>query len=125
MMDSSVIRILVVDDDAMTAEYLMRVLVSEGFDVQTEGSVAGAQRVLRDSPPHILLTDLNLPDGSGAELLRSARQSGIASVVLSGCSDLDNGSTHELADRNLAKPIDLEVLLVTIKELCNLSSAAR
>ncbi|WP_329460582.1 response regulator transcription factor [Streptomyces sp. NBC_01497] len=62
-------RILVVDGDggASPAVYLRR----EGFDVMHVGSEAAARKAVAESPPHVVVMDVLLPDGDGMRLCRS------------------------------------------------------
>lgn len=46
-----------------------------GWRVREAGSVAEALAVLADEPPTAVLTDLQMPDGSGLELVERVRQS--------------------------------------------------
>ncbi|MBY0690206.1 ATP-binding protein [Microbacterium marinilacus] len=84
-----VIRVLVVEDDARTAaahaEYVRRL---DGFDaVGVALTVSAARRALRDAVErgeriHLLLLDLNLPDGHGLDLCRELRASGLIVDVI-------------------------------------------
>ncbi|WP_203136406.1 response regulator [Microbacterium sp. JZ31] len=83
------IRALVVEDDPRTAaahaEYLRRI---DGFEVAGLAHTASAaRRELRDAVArgeriHLLLLDLNLPDGHGLDLCRELRASGLAVDVI-------------------------------------------
>jgi DNA-binding NarL/FixJ family response regulator len=71
--------ILVVEDDTETREYFAEALRGdEGDDyndrVSTAASLRQGQEELRRNPPQVLLVDLGLPDGSGLDLIRSARK---------------------------------------------------
>jgi DNA-binding NarL/FixJ family response regulator len=68
--------ILVVEDDANTRSYIAHALESdEGrYEVTTAGSRTAAFELLRRDPPDVMLVDLGLPDGSGIELIRTARE---------------------------------------------------
>jgi DNA-binding NarL/FixJ family response regulator len=66
-------RILIVEDDPATLGWLLAEL-GELAGVQASGcaSVAEARRWLEQHTPHIVLTDLGLPDGSGIEVIALA-----------------------------------------------------
>jgi len=69
----TVIRVLVVDDDAAIREALSRTLEKLGYEVVlAEDGQAGLDR-LRGGGVHILLADLQMPKVSGQELLRAAK----------------------------------------------------
>ena len=87
---SESIRVLVVEDDPVTAEahaaYVERV---EGFSVAGVAHTGhGAFRMLRDAregriaPIDLILLDVNLPDTTGIELCRSLRAAGIEIDVI-------------------------------------------
>jgi len=69
------VTVLLVEDDAPTCGRLRDALVSAGdFEVKTAATLAEARAALRASQPRVLLTDLQLPDGHGVELIRETRQ---------------------------------------------------
>jgi DNA-binding NtrC family response regulator len=61
---------LVVDDDRGFRESLALLVGREGFDVQTAADLTEARRRFAVAYPDLVLVDLQLPDGSGVELLR-------------------------------------------------------
>lgn len=62
-------RVLVVEDEPMTAALLQRVLVGEGFEVECVPDVAQARASVRDFDPDCALIDISLGAGpSGADL---------------------------------------------------------
>lgn len=112
------LRVLVVEDDAAIRSMLQSALGVEGFEVRTAVSVSEARAMLRHGPPEVLLLDLGLPDGDGAELVREARhQRGIPVLVVSARHQeaekvklLDAG-----ADDYLTKPFSVGELLARIR----------
>jgi two-component system, NtrC family, response regulator AtoC len=60
---------LIVDDDLGFALSLAEAVGREGFEASTAGCVKDARRELASSPPDVLITDLQLPDGSGMDLI--------------------------------------------------------
>ncbi len=84
-------RVLVVEDEAKVRVVTVRVLTQAGFSVLEAGSVAQAVEVARSAPGQIdlLVTDLVLPDGSGADV--SARvaelRADIRVLYVSGYTD--------------------------------------
>jgi CheY-like chemotaxis protein len=65
--------ILVVEDNLLSAGLMRDVLTYRGHVVLEAASVASAREHLRSSRLDLVLTDLRLPDGSGAELLSEIR----------------------------------------------------
>jgi DNA-binding NarL/FixJ family response regulator len=71
------ISVLLVEDDAPTRGRLHDALVAASFEVTSAATLAEARAALATSgrpAPKVLLTDLQLPDGHGTELIRDVRQ---------------------------------------------------
>ena len=68
--------ILVVEDDEQTREYIASTLEVDASvqRVDRAPSVAGGLARLRAEAPDVMLVDLGLPDGSGLDLIRHARE---------------------------------------------------
>jgi two-component system CheB/CheR fusion protein len=67
-------RALVVDDHVDTAELFQMLLVKRGIDVVTAGTLEAALFALKTNEFDILISDIDLPDGSGCDLLEQVRQ---------------------------------------------------
>jgi DNA-binding NarL/FixJ family response regulator len=67
------ISILLVEDDPPTNWRLKDALEKAGFDVAAAMTLAEARASLEARKPRVLLTDLQLPDGHGIELIRETR----------------------------------------------------
>lgn len=68
--------VLLVEDDAPTRAHLARAIEAHPqLDlIAARGTLGEARDDLASNPPDVLLTDLGLPDGSGIDLIRQARQ---------------------------------------------------
>jgi len=71
---SQAISVLLVEDDAPTLWRLQDALVRAGFQVTAAATLAEARACLAGSGPKVLLTDLQLPDGHGVDLIRETRE---------------------------------------------------
>jgi len=60
---------LIVDDDLSFSLGFAEVVQREGFTIATAPTLKDAREELAKNPPHVLFLDLNLPDGSGMDLL--------------------------------------------------------
>ena len=68
------IAILLVEDDPPTLWRLKEALSGAGFDVTAAATLAEARASLDQRVPRVFLTDLQLPDGHGIELIRETRR---------------------------------------------------
>jgi len=82
---ASGLRALVVEDSAPVGALVRRSLESDGFIVEVVTDLRGARASLAGvQPPDVVVLDVELPDGSGLELLRDpAAGSSVPIVVLS------------------------------------------
>jgi DNA-binding NtrC family response regulator len=62
---------LIVEDDPNSLSGLSAILTADGFSVDTATTLAEARAALTRFIPDVVLVDLNLPDGSGLDLLHS------------------------------------------------------
>jgi len=85
-------RLLIVDDHALVREGLKRALTHEGFTQITEASsIAEARAQISVSKPDVVTIDINLPDGSGFELVSWIRSiSRDMAIVVLTLNDHDN-----------------------------------
>ncbi|MEO8551266.1 MAG: ATP-binding protein, partial [Kofleriaceae bacterium] len=67
------IRVLVVDDEQDTRELIADVMSGAGGVVATAASAAQAYVMLQADPPHVLISDIGMPDEDGCSLLRRVR----------------------------------------------------
>jgi DNA-binding response OmpR family regulator len=117
-------RILLVEDDALSRATMCELLGEEGYEATGVATGAAAVGALRSSahPFDLVVTDLGLPDVSGAELVRRIRESApaVPVIVLSGRSVHDPDVAKLLGEPKIAflqKPIDIDVLVRTIDGL--------
>jgi signal transduction histidine kinase/ActR/RegA family two-component response regulator len=68
------LRILVVDDSADGRALTSLVLMQAGASVKAVGSVREALQILKAERPHVLVTDIALPDQDGYALIRHIRE---------------------------------------------------
>jgi DNA-binding response OmpR family regulator len=67
-------RVLVVDDSFSVRMDLRAALSTAGFTVTACGTKEGALRALKLSPFNLAILDINLPDGSGIDILQEIKQ---------------------------------------------------
>ena len=109
-------RILLVEDDPDVRPLIEHILVAEGgYQVTAVESAANARRLLGSQPFDLVITDVNLPDGSGLTVADEALRGGMTVLVLTGHGlSLKPGALA--AYDYLLKPIRAAALLETIRE---------
>lgn len=66
-------KLLVVDDDTLIRRSLAELLRGEGYQVAEAGTGAEALRVFAQAGPDLVVTDFNMPEVDGLQLLRELR----------------------------------------------------
>jgi two-component system cell cycle response regulator CtrA len=112
------VRILLIEDDSSTAQSIELMLKSESFNVYTTDLGEEGIDVGKLYDYDIILLDLNLPDMSGFEVLRSLRVSKVKTpiLILSGVGGIeDKVRGFGLgADGYMTKPFDRDELVARI-----------
>ena len=102
-------RALIVDDDPGFLEGLTELVKREGFVVSSAASLKQAREEMAAHPPDILLVDLNLPDGSGLDLVDGLEPEFVPEVVLiTGSASVETAveSLRRGVADYLTKPVD-------------------
>ncbi len=110
-------QILLIEDDPDIAQLLQADLQAAGYEVRLAGTVMQGLTQARAYPPHLIVTDLGLPDGDGREVVRRLRRtSQVPMVVLTARDDLRDKIDLLEAGANdyLVKPFDPREVLARI-----------
>jgi DNA-binding NtrC family response regulator len=102
-------RALIVDDDPGFLEGLAELVRREGFEVSTAPSLKQAREEMAAHPPDILLVDLNLPDGTGFDLVAGLEPALAPEIVLiTGQASVETAveSLRRGVADYLTKPVD-------------------
>jgi CheY-like chemotaxis protein len=113
--------VLVVEDHSDTLRLLLRLLDVNGYAAHGAVTVAEAILTAERERCDILVTDLELPDGSGIELLRTLRVElpelrGIAVTGHAG-TDLIAATAEAGFSAHLLKPVRFDELLSTLTKV--------
>lgn len=114
-------RVLVVDDDANSREYLRLVLEQGGIEVETCGDGNEVPARMAGHPPDLLLLDLHMPgiDGLGLTLrLRRQPEHALLPIVLISGEEREQVRSQAIqsgADDFLRKPVRPRVLLAEVR----------
>ncbi len=68
------IRVLLVEDDPDQRHLLRRILEQQGAGVRVADDASTGVEMLREQPPHVLISDIGLPGMDGYEFLRQVRK---------------------------------------------------
>jgi DNA-binding NtrC family response regulator len=117
---------LIVEDDRNSLEGYAELVRDDGFEVHTAKTLGDARRQLQQRAIDVALLDLQLPDGSGLDLLPELKKNPDVEVVMitaHGTIDSAVQALKEGATDYLTKPIDVHRLgrilekAVTTREL--------
>jgi len=115
--------VLIVEDHADTAEMLVLILQSEGYDIRTARTAREAIKALSsagNSQIDLVLLDLTLPDMSGDELIEQVKQSCVSVppvFIMSAktVASLNDAARSIGAAGVIRKPFDIQALLENIE----------
>jgi len=119
-LQSSRKRILIVDDNADAATSLQMLLEFEGHEVMCTHDAQSALKMLDGFHADIVIADIGLPDIDGyalADLIRQREGNNPRIVALSGYAPEESLREDKRFDAHLIKPVQMDVLMKTIKSL--------
>ena len=122
-------KVLIVDDDRFVRMSLNEALRSWGYEVVEAESVSTAKKAFADEEPPIVLLDIDLPDGSGLDILNDVKQHvpETIAIMITGNVDVGNtvaalrGGAHDF----IGKPVRIEELRVTLRNAAEIRDLRR
>jgi two-component system response regulator HydG len=123
-------RIMVVDDDLVTARFMVHVLGKRGgFEVCHAPDSQSALDMAGSQPWDLVITDVEMPGMSGLELLRALREIApdLPVAVITGHASVDYAvqAIRSDADEFLEKPVHPDELITAATALVNKGRANR
>ena len=125
------IDVLVVDDDDDTLELLKAALTQRGAQVTAVSSADQCLEAIKVVRPHVLISDIAMPDQDGNELIRKVvalnLQPRIPSIAITAYAQ-DEDRERALAagyDHYLAKPVELNEFIATVAHAARNGSEPR
>jgi len=115
-------RILVVEDNVDSRDLLAKLLGMSGYEVlSAPDGETGYAEALKERPD-LIITDINMPQMDGIELLRKVRLEKVLAgtavfVVTAFGSEAAREAIQEGADAATAKPFDFDAFVDTVKSL--------
>jgi CheY-like chemotaxis protein len=121
---SEPVRLVLIDDSEIVLAVMVPVLTEAGFDVRAVSSLRKFLNVVLDWKPHLIVTDLYMPEMSGAELctwLRKQVQTAKTPVII--CSSAPDEELAEVArtagaDGYVSKQSGPDALPAKLHALC-------
>lgn len=124
------ISILVVDDEKLLRDLLVKILTKEGYAVDTAVDGEEALEKLGQNPYHLLISDIKMPRRSGFELLKEVKQKypdmGVIMMTAYGDSFSVKDSLLLGADEYITKPFkSFEINLIVERAYWRLLSSKK
>lgn len=116
-------RILIIDDSEITLQMEKAVLEARGYDVRATSTLMEFERVLAEFTPDLILTDIHMPEATGADICRTLKNEyktqDIPIVLFSSLNDDELGKLADQvgADGFLSKAHGLDALGEKVDEL--------
>ena len=116
-------KILIIEDDPITLEFLLNKLNAEGHEVLDASSGGKAREILSTSSPDVILLDLSLPDDSGLDILSKIRgephTAKVPVIVFTGNANLTIADEARIRGANgyLVKPCPPEAIITQIEQV--------
>jgi DNA-binding NtrC family response regulator len=125
----SVPKVLIVDDERFIRTTLGEALRAWEYETVEADTVATAIRVFEEEEPSMILLDIDLPDGSGIDVLQKVKEKrpGTIVIMVTGNVDVPNtvaalrGGAHDF----IGKPVKLEELRVTLRNASEVHTLRR
>jgi two-component system cell cycle response regulator CtrA len=112
-------QVLLIEDDGVVAQSIQRMLDLERFDVTTTALSEDGERHAKLNHYDIILLDLQLPDMTGMDVLRSLRSCGVDTPVLVLSGNASQETKVEAlklgADDYLTKPFHRDELVARMR----------
>ena len=105
--------ILLLEDDVALGNGIQMALQSDNVKIELCRTLKDAQEMVFERVFDLLILDINLPDGSGLELLTNVRQTSSLPIILLTANDMEMDIVNGLesgADDYITKPFSLAVL---------------
>lgn len=116
-------RVLIVDDEPAVRRTVVRFLRRSGFDVDEAEDGAAALKAVANVRPDVVITDVNMPDMDGIELLAALRSGDpeLPVIVISGGGVIPKRVLLKNANMlgatfTIAKPFTMDEILEVVSE---------
>jgi PAS domain S-box-containing protein len=119
------VKILIVEDDADSRDFLSFILEQEGAEAIAVPSACAALQVLTQTQPHILVSDISMPDMDGYMLITQvrswSREAGGEIPAIAVTANARDDDKHKAIasgyQMHLSKPLNPEQLIAAVMQL--------
>src|SRR5713226_7546207 len=122
-------RVLAIEDNRRFLDLMCSHLKKHGFTIDAALTLALGLELVSADRHDVVLLDLSLPDGDGAEFINRLRRehSAVPIIVLSARGEIADrlDSLDSGADDYLVKPFDLDELVARIRAVARRGAALR
>jgi CheY-like chemotaxis protein len=114
-------RVLIIDDHPLVLDLVSHLLRHADYVVERADGGPEGIRMLRATPPDLVLTDLCMPEASGWDVARAARalQPPVPVILMTGSGEAvtDHAEGRALVEAVLLKPFGVKELLDVVRKL--------
>lgn len=120
MRNANTFDLLIIEDDAAVLHLLQETFTEQGWKVRAAEDIEQARTELTRHVFRVVLSDYNLPDGRGVDLLAEMRGSNRRTVpiLMTGLADLNvavDAINRGKVFRFVAKPLDIPALIAAVR----------
>jgi PAS domain S-box-containing protein len=124
------VRVLVVDDEPDARDLLMAVLTQAGAKASAAASASEGFALVQESRPHVLVSDLGMPDVDGYTMMKRIRSltpergGAVPAIALSAYTRLEDRAKALAVGfhRHIGKPVNPDALVASVAELAQFGS---
>ncbi len=117
-------RIIVIEDDPLMREMIMRTLERAGYDVLGASHGNEALKIQKENPVDLILTDIIMPEKNGLETITEFRRlfPAVKVIAISGGGKIGADEYLHIAkalgaQKTLRKPFNSKALLEAVREV--------
>lgn len=112
------LKALIIDDEKAIRRFLRSTLIAEDFDVEEAEDLARARAASARFKPDLVVLDLGLPDGDGADLIKPLAANGAPAIVVLSALDEEARKVAALdlgADDFVSKPFGVAEFMARVR----------
>jgi CheY-like chemotaxis protein len=110
------IDVLVIDDEELLRDLLIRILRREGYKAESAGNGKEGLQIFSATPARLVVIDMNMPEMDGAATIEALRQHyrDFSVLAMSGNARMSKAAN---ADATIAKPFLPAAFIGLVKDL--------